>query len=84
MQKVGAMGGQPLSMMALFITTIPFYALTMETYYIGQMNLPPWFGPDDTQVAVIIFYIFASFTTDSDFLYKPQEVPGFPGGVSFG
>jgi hypothetical protein len=36
------------------MTTVPFYYLTLETYYLGELNLPPWSGPDDTQVAYVI------------------------------
>ena len=48
------------------------------------MNLPAWFGPDDTQVAVIIFYILVAFTTESDFLFRYQDVPGLDIQVTFG
>jgi ethanolaminephosphotransferase len=70
MQRVGQIGDHWTGMLCMILTTVPFYYLTLETYYLGEMNLPPWSGPDDTQVAYAIACLITAVIGTDIFLYE--------------
>ena len=45
----------------MMLTTIPFYYLTIETYYLGELNLPMFSGPDDTSVAHFVAVCYTAY-----------------------
>ena len=49
------------ALLAIQISTVPFYYLTMEEYYIGMLNLPMFTGPDDTSVALSAICFFSAY-----------------------
>jgi ethanolaminephosphotransferase len=70
MQRVGQVGDHWTGMLCMTMTTVPFYYLTLETYYLGEMNLPSWSGPDDTQVAYAIGCLILAVIGTDIFLYE--------------
>ena len=63
------------AILAVQISTVPFYALTMEEYYIGMLNLPMFTGPDDTSVLISGICFIAAYLGKGDFWMEPIEVP---------
>ena len=65
------------------ISCIPFYALTLEEYYIGMLNLPMFSGPDDTSLYISAI-CFLSAYMGYDWWMEELEVPfEIPDQVSF-
>jgi len=58
-------GGLP-AILAIQISTVPFYCLTMEEYYIGMLNLPIFTGPDDTSVIISCMCFFAAYMGEGE------------------
>jgi hypothetical protein len=48
-------------MLCMMMSTIPFYYLTLETYYLGVLNLPPFSGPDDASIAHFIVHMYTAY-----------------------
>ena len=75
-------GGLP-AILAVQISCIPFYALTLEEYYIGMLNLPMFSGPDDTSLYISAI-CFLSAYMGYDWWMEELEVPfEIPDQVSF-
>ena len=49
------------AILVIQISTVPFYYLTMEEYYIGMLNLPMFSGPDDTSLYVSGICFFCAY-----------------------
>lgn len=45
-------GTGPMALLAMQVSTVPFYYITMEEYFIGKMTLPAIGGPDDMALVV--------------------------------
>ena len=58
------------AILAIQISTVPFYALTMEEYYIGMLNLPMFTGPDDTSVMISSIMFIAAYLGSGDFFME--------------
>jgi ethanolaminephosphotransferase len=76
LQRVYQLGPHWSGMLCMTFTTVPFYYLTLETYYLGELNLPPWSGPDDTQVAYVIGCVVVSII-GTDIMLNEYEVLGY-------
>ena len=63
------------AILAIQISLVPFYYLTMEEYYIGMLNLPMFSGPDDTSLIVIALCWFSAFMGSGDWWQEIVEVP---------
>ena len=72
MYQVG--GGLP-AILAIQISTVPFYYLTMEEYYIGMLHLPMFSGPDDTSLYISCLCFFAAYMGDGHWLQEHVNVP---------
>ena len=68
-------GGGLVALLAIQITTVPFYYITMEEYYIGMLNLPIFTGPDDTSVLVSFICFFSAYMGGGEFYRETVEVP---------
>ena len=62
------------AILAIQISTVPFYYLTMEEYYIGMLNLPMFTGPDDTSL-LISGLCFMSAYTGPEWWSEQLEIP---------
>lgn len=57
----------------MFLTTIPFYALTLEEFYSGILIMPAFSGPDDAALALLFscfatgYYGSENWATEVDF-----------------
>ena len=52
--------GLPTLIMVM-MSTIPFYCCTVQEYYLGQMILAAFSGPDDTSVAISLVCFIAAY-----------------------
>ena len=67
------------AILAIQISTVPFYCLTMEEYYIGMLNLPIFTGPDDTSLAISGIAFLSAYLGTGDFWLEHVDVPfGIP------
>ena len=63
------------ALFAIQISTVPFYALTMEEYYIGMLNLPMFSGPDDTSVLISAVCFITAYLGSGDIFTEHIDVP---------
>jgi len=63
------------AILGIQISTIPFYYLTMEEYYIGMLNLPMFTGPDDTSVVISMLCFFSAFMGSGEYWMEMLDVP---------
>lgn len=70
---VGVGPGLP-ALLAIQISTIPFYFLTLEDYYIGMLHLPIFTGPDDTSLLISGICFFSAYI-GSDYWTDQVRVP---------
>ena len=63
----------------MMMATVPFYYLTLETYYLGEMNLPSWSGPDDTQVAHFFVCMYTAYVGSQELYLHKYNFLGFEG-----
>lgn len=59
LQRMLLIGGGWRAMLSMMVSTVPAYYLILEEYYIGQLLLPMFSGPDDLSLA----YYFLCFYT---------------------
>lgn len=55
-------------MLAAFMPTVPFYYMTLETYYLGKLKQPAFSGPDDVSLAIIAVSFYVGFYGNEFFL----------------
>ena len=63
------------AILAIQISAVPFYYITMEEYYIGMLNLPMFSGPDDTSLVIIALCWFSAYMGSGDWWREDIEVP---------
>lgn len=61
----------------MMMSTIPFYYLTLETYYLGQLILPPFSGPDDASVAHFFVHLFTAYVGSQELWQRKFNFLGF-------
>lgn len=49
------------AMWCMMMSTIPFYYLTLETYYLGVLTLPSFSGPDDLSVLHFFVHMYTAY-----------------------
>ena len=69
------MGAGLPALFAIQISTVPFYALTMEEYYIGMLHLPMFSGPDDTSVVISVACFISAYLGSGEFFTEHVDVP---------
>jgi len=63
------------AILAIQISTVPFYAITMEEYYIGMLNLPIFTGPDDTSLLISGICFLSAYLGSGDWWLDQVAVP---------
>mmetsp|Transcript_13535 Transcript_13535/g.18538 ORF Transcript_13535/g.18538 Transcript_13535/m.18538 type:complete len:107 (-) Transcript_13535:731-1051(-) len=63
------------AILGIQISTVPFYCLTMEEYYIGMLNLPMFTGPDDTSLVIICVLFISAFLGNGEWYREMVDVP---------
>jgi len=63
------------AILAIQISTVPFYYITMEEYYIGMLNLPMFTGPDDTSLFISGICFFCAYMGTGEYWTEHLEVP---------
>lgn len=54
-QRMLQAGAGTPAILAIFISTLPFYALTFEEFYTGILVMPAFSGPDDASLCILFF-----------------------------
>jgi hypothetical protein len=60
---------------AIQISTVPFYYITMEEYYIGMLNLPMFTGPDDTSLLISGIAFICAYMGTGEFFLEHVDLP---------
>jgi len=72
--RIISVGGGLPALLAIQISTVPFYFLLMEEYYTGILELPMLIGPDDAGVAVSVVAWLTAYM-GSEWWLEQVEVP---------
>lgn len=65
---MGAVTG-PYNILSMMMGAFPFYFVTLEQHYVGEMNLPEINGVDEGSL-VIVFVCFISGIIGNEHLWK--------------
>ena len=65
-------GGLPL-LLFIMMSTVPFYYITLEEYYMGKMVLPAFSGPDDTSLVISALCFYTAYQ-GSEFWLKEYDL----------
>jgi hypothetical protein len=77
MQRIFCAGQGPYALLACIISSMPFYFITMEQYYVGEMNLPMINGVDEGSVVIMIACCFTGLQEDNHKFWTEEIwVPG--------
>lgn len=76
-QRMLQTGGGTTAMLCIFVTTLPFYALTFEEFYTGTLVMPAFTGPDDAALAVLIFSFITAYYGSQELWASDIDVFGF-------
>lgn len=61
LSRMVSVGPGLAAILVIQCSTVPFYFLIMEEYYIGMLNLPMGTGPDDTSLVIIGLCFFSAY-----------------------
>ena len=76
-QRMLQAGGGTTAMLCIFISTLPFYALTFEEFYTGILVMPAFTGPDDAALAVLFFSCLTAYFGSEELWASEVDVFGF-------
>merc|ERR1712232_244032 len=54
----------------MMMSTLPFYYITLEEYYLGKLLLPAFSGPDDTSLAIMAICFYTAYKGPDMFLQE--------------
>lgn len=63
--------------MNLFVSTLPFYALSFEEFYTGVLVMPAFNGPDDAALAILVMSLITAFFGSQELWAMEVEIFGF-------
>ena len=55
------MGGGLMLLVFIMMSTVPFYYVTLQEYYLGKMVLPAFSGPDDISLGIIGLCFYTAY-----------------------
>jgi len=75
-QRVLQVGGGPAAVFCGFISTMPFYIMTLEEFYTGVLTLPAYSGPDEAALAILIFMSITAYFGSEELWGQELEIFG--------
>ena len=76
-QRVMQAGGGPTAMFCSYISTMPFYIMTLEEFYTGVLTLPAYSGPDEAALAILVFMLLTAYFGSEELWAAEIDVFGF-------
>lgn len=76
-QRMLQVGSGPQALCNIFISTIPFYALSFEEFYTGILVMPAFSGPDDAALAVLVVSLISAYFGSQELWGQEIEIFGF-------
>jgi hypothetical protein len=73
--RMFTLGSDPYQIFLFMIALFPFYFVTMEQYYTGEMNFPPINGVDEGSVFVLIMSFVTAFYGNMELWAQIVTVP---------
>jgi len=70
-------GGGWLTILGMMVSTFPAYYLILEEYYLGQLVLPMFSGPDDLSVLYYWICLYTAYHSESNFWTAKYNFFGF-------
>jgi ethanolaminephosphotransferase len=58
LSKMFCIAPTPYHLLTFMVAVFPFYFVTLESYYTGEMNFPPINGVDEGSVAILLIAIY--------------------------
>lgn len=63
----------PYHLLHFMVAIFPFYFVTMESYYTGEMNFPPINGVDEGSILILFIAIYTGMKEDN-YLFWSQKI----------
>jgi hypothetical protein len=61
LQRLTMIGGGRMALMGICVSTIPFYYMTLEAFYIGILTMPALTGPDDSSLIIVLCSLYTAY-----------------------
>jgi len=75
--KLFSLGGGVIGLCCFILPCLSFFFFTLQEYYLGYMLLPALSGPDDTQLAFVLFCFLIGYQGTDYFKNLSMDIPLF-------
>lgn len=73
--RMFSIGANPYQVFLFMVALFPFYFVTMEQYYTGEMNFPPINGVDEGSVFITLVSFYTAYCGNMELWTEIVSIP---------